>query len=432
MPNEVMEKLKGYPTYKESGLENTGTIPEDWSMMKLKYLTHQIIDGTHYTPEYQDNGIPFLRVTDIHTKEIDLSKVKYITLELHQELTRRCKPEKGNLLLSKNGTIGVTRVIDWDFDFSIFVSLCLIKFKADIFSPQFFSYLFQSQVIDQQLRESSKTTTVTNLHLDKISELFVVKPSLPEQHAIANFLDRKTQHIDDLIRVKERKIELLQEYRASLIHQAVTKGLDPNAEMKSSAMAWIGKNPCHWQTIKIKYLTENLDGKRIPLSGEVRSGQKRTYPYYGANGVIDYVEDYIFEGDYILIGEDGAPFFDKKKDVSFLASGKFWVNNHCHVLRNIGTNETRFVVYCLNAADYTEYITGSTRDKLTQADLDRIEIPMPSCLEQNQIANFLDHKTKQIDELRSTEEQSIKLLKEYRQSLISAVVTGKIDVRNEV
>ena len=432
MPNEVMEKLKGYPTYKESGLENTGTIPEDWSMMKLKYLTHQIIDGTHYTPEYQDNGIPFLRVTDIHTKEIDLSKVKYITLELHQELTRRCKPEKGNLLLSKNGTIGVTRVIDWDFDFSIFVSLCLIKFKADIFSPQFFSYLFQSQVIDQQLRESSKTTTVTNLHLDKISELFVVKPSLPDQHAIANFLDRKTQHIDDLIRVKERKIELLQEYRASLIHQAVTKGLDPNAEMKSSAMAWIGKNPCHWQTIKIKYLTENLDGKRIPLSGEVRSGQKRTYPYYGANGVIDYVEDYIFEGDYILIGEDGAPFFDKKKDVSFLASGKFWVNNHCHVLRNIGTNETRFVVYCLNAADYTEYITGSTRDKLTQADLDRIEIPMPSCLEQNQIANFLDHKTKQIDELRSTEEQSIKLLKEYRQSLISAVVTGKIDVRNEV
>lgn len=382
MPNEELKEMKRYPTYKESGLDNTGRIPENWSMMKLKYLTHQIIDGTHYTPEYQDNGIPFLRVTDIHTKNIDLSKVKYITPRLHQELTQRCKPEKGDLLLSKNGTIGVTRVIDWDFDFSIFVSLCLIKFKTEIYSPQFFSYLFQSQVIEQQLRENSKTTTVTNLHLDKISGLLVVKPALPEQHAITNFLDQKTAQIDKLIRAKERKIELLGEYRTSLITQAVTKGLDPNVEMKPSKMAWIGKIPCHWQTTKIKYLTENLDGKRIPLSSEVRSGQKRTYPYYGANGVIDYVEDYIFEGDYILIGEDGAPFFAKKKDVSFLANGKCWVNNHCHVLRNIGASEARFVVYCLNAVDYTHYITGSTRDKLTQADLNRIEIAMPSLPEQ--------------------------------------------------
>ena len=179
-------------------------------------------------------------------------------------------------------------------------------------------------------------------------------------------------------------------------------------------------------------MTENLDGKRIPLSGEIRSGQKRTYPYYGANGVIDYVEDHIFEGNHILIGEDGAPFFDKKKDVSFLVGGQFWVNNHCHVLKNIGASEARFVVYCLNATDYAEYITGSTRDKLTQADLDRITIPMPPCLEQAQIADFLDHKTKQIDELRANEEQTIKLLKEYRQSLISEVVTGKIDVRGEM
>ena len=122
---------------KPSGVEWIGEIPRDWSIIKVKYLTHQIIDGTHYTPEYQDSGIPFLRVTDIHNKTIDLTKVKYITPESHQELTQRCKPEKGNLLLSKNGTIGITRVIDWDFEFSIFVSLCLIKFRTETYSPYF-------------------------------------------------------------------------------------------------------------------------------------------------------------------------------------------------------------------------------------------------------------------------------------------------------
>ena len=190
---------------KPSGVERIGEIPKDWSIMKVKYLTHQIIDGTHYTPEYQDSGIPFLRVTDIHNKTIDLTKVKYITAELHQELTQRCKPEKGNLLLSKNGTIGITRVIDWDFEFSIFVSLCLIKFRTETYSPYFFSYLFRSQVIDQQLKESSKTSTVTNLHLDKIRELFVVKPPLPAQTQIINFLDHKTKQIDKLIAAEGQK-----------------------------------------------------------------------------------------------------------------------------------------------------------------------------------------------------------------------------------
>ena len=216
---------------KPSGVEWIGEIPRDWSIIKVKYLTHQIIDGTHYTPEYQDSGIPFLRVTDIHNKTIDLTKVKYITPESHQELTQRCKPEKGNLLLSKNGTIGITRVIDWDFEFSIFVSLCLIKFRTETYSPYFFSYLFQSQVIDQQLRESSKTSTVTNLHLDKIRELFVVKPLLPAQTQIINFLDHKTEQIDELIAAEGRKIELLKEYRQSLISEAVTGKIDVRSEV---------------------------------------------------------------------------------------------------------------------------------------------------------------------------------------------------------
>ena len=194
-------------------------------------------------------------------------------------------------------------------------------------------------------------------------------------------------------------------------------------EYKESPVGWIGKIPNYWQTATIKHLTKNLDGKRIPLSGEMRAEQEKIYPYYGANGVIDYVEDYIFEGEHILVGEDGAPFFDKTRGVSLLASGKFWVNNHCHILKNIGTSDARFIVHCLNSVDYFEYITGSTRDKLTQADLNRIKIPVPTYQEQCQIANFLDRKTEQIDELIRIKEQRIELLQEQCTALINQVVT---------
>ena len=203
-------------------------------------------------------------------------------------------------------------------------------------------------------------------------------------------------------------------------------------EYKESGVGWIGEIPSYWQSATIKHLTKNLDGKRIPLSGEVRADQKRIYPYYGANGVIDYVEDYIFEGEHILIGEDGAPFFDKTREVSLLASGKFWVNNHCHILKNTGTSEARFIVYCLNSVDYFEYITGSTRDKLTQADLNRIKIPVPNYQEQHQIATFLDRKTGQIDELIRIKERRIELLQEQRTALINQAVTKGLDPNVEM
>ena len=162
----------------------------------------------------------------------------------------------------------------------------------------------------------------------------------------------------------------------------------------------------------------------------------RIYPYYGANGVIDYVEDYIFESEHILIGEDGSPFFDKTREVSLLASGKFWVNNHCHILKNIGTSfQARFIVYCLNSVadqELNRYITGSTRDKLTQADLNRIKIPIPTYQEQTQIAAFLDRKTGQIDELIRIKERRIELLQEQRTALINQAVTKGLDPNVEM
>ncbi|MHA7232159.1 restriction endonuclease subunit S (plasmid) [Vibrio campbellii] len=128
----VTKGLNPQAPMKDSGVEWLGEVPEHWVASRLKYYTKQIVDGAHFTPTYTESGVPFLRVTDIQSKSIDLSKIKYIPQAEHNELIKRCNPQKGDLLLSKNGTIGVPKLVDWDWDFSIFVSLCLLKFKEQL------------------------------------------------------------------------------------------------------------------------------------------------------------------------------------------------------------------------------------------------------------------------------------------------------------
>ena len=410
-----------------------------WKLAPLKKITTKI--GSGATPRggnnsYKTEGITLIRSLNVYDFEFSYGGLAFINEEQASE-TRlaRVIVEPKDILLNITGA-SVARcciVPEHLLPARVNQHVSLVRVDPNFADSHYVLYCINSPIYKHQLLTLAQGgATREALTQEIIGNLEIPLPPIPIQCKIANFLERKAQQINELIRIKQRRIELLQEQRTALINQAVTKGLDPNVEVKPSGVEWIGQIPSYWQTATVKYLTENLDGKRIPLSSEVRADQKQIYPYYGANGVIDYVEDYIFEGEYILIGEDGAPFFDKKREVSLLVSGKFWVNNHCHILKSVGTSNARFIVHCLNSVEYFEYITGSTRDKLTQADLNRIKIPIPSYLEQAQIADFLDCKTTQIDELISAERRKIELLKEYRQSLISEVVTGKIDVRNEV
>lgn len=185
--------------------------------------------------------------------------------------------------------------------------------------------------------------------------------------------------------------------------------------------------PKHWQSTPLRYITECLDGKRIPLNAEERSNRRGDYPYWGANGVVDSVDDYLFDEPLVLLGEDGAPFFDKTKPVAFYVTDKIWVNNHIHVLRVHTRFDPRFIAYCLNAADYGPWIEGSTRDKLTQDKMGRIQLPTPPPHEQREIAAFLDGETSQLDALVAAKERLLVLLAEKRRALISCAVTGGLE-----
>jgi len=438
-----------YPTYKDSGIEWIGEIPEHWEITRVKFESTHVIDGTHFTPTYTDNGIPFLRVTDLNNKRIDLEKVKYISEEEHNSLIKRCNPQKGDLLLSKNGTIGLTKVITWDWVFSIFVSLCLIKFK-DSYSPFFFSYLFKSNFVDLQLSQNSKQSTVTNLHLDKIRELKILLPPIPEQKAIATYLDHKTALIDELIAKAEQKIALLKEQRSALINQAVTKGLDPEVEMKDSGVEWIGEVPKHWK---------NLSLKRV-VSTKITDGPHTTpdfldegVPFVSAEGVENGTINFQKIRGYI--SEEADKEYSKKckpqyGDIFIVKSGSttgkvgyvetYQNFNIWSPIALVRINEnygiSRFIFYSLSSEYFQKQIQLSwsfgTQPNIGMGIIENLRVILPPSDEQKSIVQILEKRLVSIDKTLRKDKDRINLLLEYRQSLISEVVTGKISVLDQV
>ena len=254
-----------------------------------------------------------------------------------------------------------------------------------------------------------------------------------EQTQIANFLDRKTEQIDELIRIKERQIELLHEQRTTLINQIVTNGLDPNVEMKPSGVEWIGEIPAHWKIKKIKHIATLVSEKSTPKKNAIKISPENVesktgkvldfYSSYDAVGVKFQDEDVLFNKIRVYLSK---VIFAEYAGYSL---GEMIVLRP--TLQGIGKYlfyfmlSNRFIGYC-NSISY-----GAKMPRTAISDILNAPIPVTQTHEQTQIANFLDRKTKQIDELIAVEQQKIQRLTEYRHALISEAVTGKIDVRHE-
>lgn len=195
---------------------------------------------------------------------------------------------------------------------------------------------------------------------------------------------------------------------------------------KKSEIESIELIPQGWSVKSIRYTFKFLNSQRIPLSAPQREVRKGDYPYYGASGIIDYVDGYIFDEPLILIAEDGANLLSKSTPLAFVAEGKYWVNNHAHIIK---PNLPGFTYWAelLSSLDYTAFISGAAQPKLTRDRLGGIRIPIPPINEIPQIASFLGAKTSLISRAISVKERQIELLKERKQILIQQAVTRGLD-----
>lgn len=192
-------------------------------------------------------------------------------------------------------------------------------------------------------------------------------------------------------------------------------------DMKYSGIEWIGSIPKDWKINRLKYDINCYDGKRIPIDASLR--EEGPYPYWGAGSVMDYVNDYIFNEEIVLLGEDGAPFFDEYRAVAFLINEPVWVNNHIHVIKGNKNIINKYLTYFLNIVKYDVYINGSIINKLTQGNMNNINITLPKLKEQQLIVDFLDCKISKIDNILEDLNSQIELLNYYKKSLIKETVT---------
>jgi type I restriction enzyme, S subunit len=192
---------------------------------------------------------------------------------------------------------------------------------------------------------------------------------------------------------------------------------------KNSGIEWLGQIPEHWQVKRVKDIFISLDYKRIPISGELRGKIKEgEFDYYGASGVIDKIDKYIFDDELILIGEDGANLLTRSKPLAFIAKGKFWVNNHAHILKPKKDGNLNFLVNALETLDYSMWVSGSAQPKLTQENLNNVEVYFPPLEEQKAITKYLDTKSQAIDKKINLLAKKTDYYIELRKSLINDAV----------
>ena len=293
---------------------------------------------------------------------------------------------------------------------------------SDKFLIYFFLYIDDAKRFKPLYKGLRKTVP-----FDSFMSYKIPVPSLKEQDAMVNYLDAATSKIDEAIAQQQKMIDLLNERKQIIINNAVTKGLDPNVKMKPSGIDWIGDIPEHWELKPYRYLFYNLDYLRMPITADQRSRNNPQYDYYGASGVIDKIDYFNVNDKVLLIGEDGANLLLRNLPLIYKAEGKFWVNNHAHILKPIRDNYD-YMAYVMEAADYTLFITGSAQPKLSQANLNSVKLPIPPLEEQKKIVTELENRTAGIERAISLSSCQISLLQERKQIIINDVVTGKVKV----
>ena len=439
--------MKTYNNYKNSNDTWLGSIPHQWVVSNLKHFV-DIINGYAFKSEdYSDEGgVPIIRIGDI-SNSIDVSNAKRVTTKNLHELDRYII-KRGDLLLAMTGaTIGKNAKYDSDDISYVNQRVGLLRGKGSL-TQSFLRYYIESSLFREFISLASAGSAQENISASQVGSLRFALPQIDEQTKIAQYLDHQTAIIDQLILQKEKLIELLKEKRQAVINEAVTKGLNPNAKMKDSGIEWLGEVQDHWDIAKMKY------GCHFILDGTHGSYERVDdgYRLLSVRNIIDSKftfrddDSRVSERDYLEISSKfrilendiqlaivgatlGKVAIVEKMDEPFVTQRSL-----ATVRANTNNCIPKYLYYFLSSSSFQNYLWLSTsysaQPGVYLGTIQKCPLPLPSLSEQDEIISHLVDRLSSYDSLTSCISQQIEKLKEYRQSIISEAVTGKIDVRD--
>lgn len=437
-------EFKQYPNYKDSGVEWLGEVPKEWDVYPIGKGLQPIKNNT-IGSAWDKTQLLSLTLQGIIKKDINDGKGK-----THSDYSTYQKINSGDFIFclfdieETPRTVGIS-----SFDGMITSAYTAFK-PSKLVNAQYLYYLFESRD-DLKAFGSEYSGLRKTIRPTKFIKLNITYPSLLEQNQIVSFLDAETTRIDNLIAKQEKLIELLEEQRKSIISHAVTKGLNPDAPMKDSGVEWLGEVPEHWAVLKNRHVfnfskgltitKENLIEKGVPCIsyGEIHS--KLGFEFNPTHDDMKCVsEDYLSTDLNSLIKQGDFIFADTSEDLE--GSGNFSYLNgnttafagyHTVIARLKSNQNPRFMAYLFDSKSHRKQIQTAVKGikvfSITQGILKDTYVWLPSYEEQNSIVKFLDNEVQKICTLKLKQNELIQKLKEYRSSIISHAVTGKIDVR---
>jgi len=391
-------------------------VPESWVWCKFQDCM-DVRDGTHDSPKYTQEGYPLITSKDFKNGQFDFSKTRYISEVDYKNIIKRSKVDIGDILYSMiGGNIGSMIYIQHDnyFDMAI-KNVALFKpYQNSDISTKYIAYFLESKIKEYQAIAIGGAQPFVGL--DIFRNTLVPLPPLAEQHRIITEIEKWLALIDQIEQGKVDLQTIIKQTKSKILDLAIHGKLvpqDPNDEPAIKLLKRINPDftPCDnghytqlpdgWTACRLEQVADILDNLRKPINSSERDSRIRNrqidelYPYYGATGQVGLIDDYIINGNYLLLGEDGAPFLDKNAIKAYSISGKSWVNNHAHILSP--KIDFEFLQYSLNQIDYSEYVNGSTRLKLTQTDMRSIKIMLPPLAEQKRIKSKIQILFSQLD-----------------------------------
>ena len=395
-------------------LEKKG-LPKGWVRTTIDRISSKIHYGYTAKSTKEIIGPKYLRITDIQNDSVNWDDVPHckIPSKRYQNFVLK----SNDLVFARTGaTVGKSFLLDKPHN-SVFASYLIRIILSKQIHVRYVNYFFKSKLYWTQIHEGRVGMAQPNFNATKLSKIQVPLPPLAEQHRIVQKIESIFAQIDACVSRLERLIPQtssvsgnLAQLKGSVLKQAFEGKLvsqDPNDEPAEELLRNLHKDkklefdkkglPEGWIKIPLEFVTENFDKQRIPVSKSQRKKMQGSIPYYGASGIIDYVEKSIFHGDFVLIGEDGANLLARSTPIAFIARGDFWVNNHAHVLKTIGNIPLEFLADYINSIDLSPWVTGTAQPKLNQAKLKQIPIPIPPLNEQHRIVQKLESIFARID-----------------------------------
>lgn len=437
-----------YPSYQDSGVEWLGEVPSDWAIERVKhnsYVKGRVGWKGLTSDEYLDDGYAYLVTgTDFRSRTISWHDC-YCVDQSRYDDDPFIQLMDGDLLITKDGTIGkLTLVSGLDRPACLNSGIFLVR-PTSSYRTEYLYWVLSSNAFRHFCDLLSTGSTIQHLYQNVFENFAFAIPTIPEQIAIAAFLDRETAKIDALIEEQRRLIALLKEKRQAVISHAVTKGLDPNAPMKDSGIEWLGEVPAHWEVSALKrhwsvtdckHITAEFVEEGIPLAS-IREVQSRFVNLAMAKQTTDGFFDQLIEGG--RKPEAGDLIFSRNATVGEVAQVAAWHppfamgQDVCLLRRANGASCPDFMQLALRSlvgeTQLAMLMIGSTFKRVNVEEIRNLLLPFPPPNEQHEIALLLLNLSASFDELSEEAEREIALLQERRAALISAAVTGKIDVR---